>query len=203
MPTQNKPYGLVLCGGESSRMGIDKSKIIYHNKQQRYHFYDLLQNFCSEVFISCNSAQLQGIDKDYQTLVDLAQYENSGPISALLTAFKKYPSVDFLVVGCDYPFLAEDDIREFFTSINENQIASTFFNAERELYVPVIGWYTKNSADVLRDQFQSKQYSLQYFLRSANAQKFIPPNSLTILSADTPEQSKYVLDDLQKLKTHL
>ncbi|MBK8495728.1 MAG: NTP transferase domain-containing protein [Chitinophagaceae bacterium] len=38
-------YGLVLCGGNSSRMGTDKSMLQYYDKPQRYHVYDMLLPF--------------------------------------------------------------------------------------------------------------------------------------------------------------
>ena len=52
-----------MCGGKSSRMGTDKSRIIYHEKEQQYHVYEMLQLICEDVFISCNKEQQAFIDK--------------------------------------------------------------------------------------------------------------------------------------------
>jgi nucleoside-triphosphatase THEP1 len=51
--------GLVLCGGQSVRMGSDKAFLEYHGKPQCYHLYDELQTIYNNVFISCNESQKQ------------------------------------------------------------------------------------------------------------------------------------------------
>src|SRR5690242_8452653 len=106
-------YGIVLCGGQSSRMGKDKSLISYYNKPQRYHVYDMLQPFCEKVIISCNEKQSGGIEKEYDILADHDSYSGIGPMAALLTAFTNFPEKNILLVGCDYPFLTAASLRSF------------------------------------------------------------------------------------------
>ena len=47
-------WGLVLAGGESRRMGLDKSAIEYHGKPHRDFLADLLKEYVAKVFISCH-----------------------------------------------------------------------------------------------------------------------------------------------------
>ncbi len=63
-------YGLVLCGGNSSRMGRDKSKITYHLKEQKYHVFDLLKELSDKVFISCNHDQSREEKDNYSFIED-------------------------------------------------------------------------------------------------------------------------------------
>jgi hypothetical protein len=69
-------YGLVVCGGNSSRMGSDKSMLIYYEKPQRYHVYQMLQPFCEKVFISCNEKQATAIEDGYNILADDPSFKN-------------------------------------------------------------------------------------------------------------------------------
>lgn len=190
--TEKKLYGLVVCGGNSTRMGRDKSTLIYYDKQQRYHLYEILENICDKVFISCNSTQANDIGKEYQKLIDLPGYENTGPMAALLTSFEKYPDNNFLAVGCDYPLISENDLKEFLKSLKEKTIAAAFYNREEKLYEPLLAWYSFESAPLLKKQFRNKQYSLQYFLKTIDAVKHYTGDSKIISriikSVDTPEE---------------
>lgn len=93
-------YGLILMGGESSRMGIDKSQITYHDKPHYQHLYDLLTPFCQAVFLSCNETQYTTIPDNYPKLKD--KHPNEGPISGLKAAFN-FKTTNWLVVPVDMP----------------------------------------------------------------------------------------------------
>ena len=45
--------GLVLAGGNSTRMGYDKGAIKYYGKAHREYLADLLNGFCSKTYLSC------------------------------------------------------------------------------------------------------------------------------------------------------
>lgn len=183
----HRSYGLVVCGGKSSRMGMDKSLLQYHAAPQRYHLYDMLSPFCEETFISCNHIQSKKIFPAYNTMVDLPCYNNTGPIAALLTAFKLFTNNGFLVMGCDYPFLSAKDIREFTGFCRGNNTAAAFYNASFEMYEPLLAWYPPDAADILFEMYAAKQYSLQHYLRTVNARKFYPADPKSIQSVDTKE----------------
>jgi molybdopterin-guanine dinucleotide biosynthesis protein A len=185
MPTsKTKMYGLVISGGKSTRMGCDKSLLIYHNKPQRYHAYELLATVCDKVFISCNTSQLAGINKDYTPLADLPAYKKVGPMAAILTAFTQYPANDLLVVGCDYPFVGQKDLAQFCYSLKPGAVAAAFYNYEQRAYEPMLAWYSSRSVPSLMRMHKEKNYSLQYFLEKNNAMKYYPADERTITSID-------------------
>jgi len=185
MSINNKLYGLVICGGNSSRMGVDKSLLVYADKPQRYHVYLMMEGLCDRVFISCNTEQLKTMDESYPCIVDLPAYTGIGPIAALLSAFAQFPGADFLVAGCDYPFLKRDNLDEFMNSIDKSGIAASFYNNTGKLYEPMLAWYSYRSAEILKGMFDEKEYSLQHFLKKNNAGKFYPVDEKVIKSVDT------------------
>ncbi|TDE18717.1 molybdenum cofactor guanylyltransferase [Dyadobacter psychrotolerans] len=180
-------FGLVICGGESSRMGSDKGTLTYYEKPQRYHVYDLLTPLCNKVFLSCNKTQAGSISGHYLVLTDLSEFENIGPIAALLTAFNLYPEHNFLVAGCDYPFLQESDFRNFLSQAGRKCIAAAFYNSQ-DKYEPLLAYYSSKAGALLREHFNNKEYSLQYFLKKINAEKFIPDDPKVMISVDTPKE---------------
>jgi len=194
-------YGLVVCGGQSSRMGTDKSLIDYHGKPQRYYVYEMLEWICDKVFISCNSTQANSIIAPYATLTDLPQYENVGPMAALLTAFNYYPHHDFLIAGCDYPYVTTKDLKEFFRSIDQEKPASAFYNQENEMYEPLLAWYSHKSKNEIQRMYSNNEFSLQHFLKENEAGKYQPLRPKNLISVDTPEDYQIAKDSITR-KSH-
>lgn len=174
---------LVLCGGESSRMGTDKSMLQYYDKPQRYHLYDMLQPFCEQVFISVNESQLPSMEKGYNFLTDLPQYNNIGPMVALLTAFEKFPQKNILLIGCDYPFLSITELINFSVCCTTTPLS--FYNAGENICEPLLAWYPAYLSEKLIHMHANGQFSLQAFLKSSHVSKYYPANELSIMSVDT------------------
>ncbi|MCE7064330.1 molybdenum cofactor guanylyltransferase [Dyadobacter sp. CY326] len=182
--------GLVVCGGKSIRMGTDKSQLQYFGIPQAEHVYNLLMPFCEKVFISCNKSQSEILNKQ-KILTDLPHYENIGPMASLLTAFDQHPGNDFLLIGCDYPFLTSQDILNFFSKTKRDSLAAAFYN-DAGKYEPMLAWYAKETAPLLLKRFEEKHYSLQYFLQEIKAEKYIPESKEVMISVDTREDFERV-----------
>jgi len=185
---KNDLAGLVLCGGKSTRMGFDKSLLQYHAAPQLYHLHHLLLPFCSHVWISCNQVQAQNIDAGINYIVDDDKFNDIGPMKALLTAFEKFPNNNFLVVGCDYPFINATDIEHLISNRKREHFASTFYNSTHDLYEPMIGIYENEISKILLDQWDKKKYSLQQTLKLINATKVLPLHNNAVRSVDSFEE---------------
>lgn len=178
--------GLVVCGGQSSRMGTDKSLLLYYDKPQRYHLYDMLQPFCEKVLISCNAEQTKSMEAGYDVLPDHPSYNSIGPMAGLLTAFKEFPQKNILFIGCDYPFLTSVQLRQFSEYCNGTKPVS-FYNEQSAVYEPLLAWYPYEAFDPLKKMQEAGEYSLQHFLISVRAVKFYPGSKRSIQSVDTQE----------------
>ena len=178
-------YGLVVCGGKSSRMGMDKAMLDYYGKPQCYHVYEMMNVFCEKVFISCNEQQAELINNEYETLIDLPYYSDIGPMAGLLTALTGYSHKNILVIGCDYPFLKKDELADFLPLCRHENSAAAFYNKKEELYEPLLAYYHHHAKTMLLEMFEAGQYSLQHFLRTGNAFKYYPKNEKAITSIDT------------------
>ena len=100
-----KIFGLILAGGYSRRMGQDKALLDFHGKAQVEHIYGLLQKYCASVFLSKRSDQ--DTYKNLAYIDDSSEFSHHGPLGGILSAMKKYPQADWLVMACDLPFISE------------------------------------------------------------------------------------------------
>ncbi len=129
METENSIYtpplkGLVLAGGESSRMGFDKGLLNYHGLTQREYLLELLKPFTVETYISCRPGQM---DLDgLPVIVD--SFPNLGPFGGILSAFAIDPEAAWLVVACDFPLLNHAAIQQLVTERNPSSIATSFLD---------------------------------------------------------------------------
>ncbi|RYD55990.1 MAG: molybdenum cofactor guanylyltransferase [Sphingobacteriales bacterium] len=195
----SKLYGLVVCGGKSSRMGTDKSMLDYHGQPQRYHLCDMLSSLCERVFISCNEQQSPSIPGQYAVVTDAPEYADAGPMTAVLSAFNAHPNADFLVVGCDYPFISKQDLLELFNVSYDALNTAAFYNSTFSCYEPLLAIYRSDARERLQDNFKRSRHSLSRFLLDIDASRIIPRKSETIKSVDTYEEYAEAKDIIENI----
>lgn len=180
----NQLNGLVLCGGQSSRMGEDKSILKYHGKAQRYHVYEMLLSFCKQVFISCNAGQAKSMAAGYDIIVDDEKFSGAGPVTGLLSAFQKHPDDGFLVVGCDYPFIEKKNIRCLIDERTGFDDAVCYCRQEYMINEPLFTIYENRSHQKILKNFQEKKFSLRDYLSESNTCMIFPDNLDFLKSVD-------------------
>jgi len=176
--------GIVVCGGKSSRMGTDKSMLQYYNDPQRYHIAQLIQPFCAEVYISLNKNQVEVKDDKYKIIRDKDEFNDLGPMTALLSSYDHLPDKNLLFIGCDYPLLTQNELSLFVRSINETTKAKVFFNETENLYEPLLAYYATSFKDLLTQHFLNGNNSLQQLLHRSDAGKYLPQDKNVLKSVD-------------------
>lgn len=97
--------GIILAGGHSSRMGRDKTLIVFNNETLIERTVKKLGNFVDEIIIASNDTakyELPGIVEVVDT------YPGMGPLGGMhagLMAAKYHHS---FIVSCDMPFFTEE-----------------------------------------------------------------------------------------------
>lgn len=183
----SRHYGLVVCGGLSSRMGTDKSMLNYHGKPQRYYLYELLSEICEKVFISCNEEQSKTIPSTYNIIIDKPKYAETGPMAALLSAFDQHLNCSFLVVGCDYPFIDIAHLKRLLFEAKKEEYGASFYDNDSDFYEPLLSDYHHTIKYYLQQQFNKKNYSIQSILKRLDIKKVVPDSPKIIKSIDTKE----------------
>ncbi|PCJ62378.1 MAG: bifunctional molybdenum cofactor guanylyltransferase MobA/molybdopterin-guanine dinucleotide biosynthesis adaptor protein MobB [Planctomycetota bacterium] len=136
--------GLVLIGGNSSRMGQDKSQLDYHGKPQYEFVFDLLDKHCAETFISV-AQENRSIAKPQLT----DDFKNFGPMGGILTAMKYNPSAAWLVLACDMPFLTEKTIQFLIDHRDPYKAATAYKSLDNDFPEPLCSIFEPRSISFL------------------------------------------------------
>lgn len=179
--------GLILAGGNSSRMGSDKATLPYGGKPQYLRLKELLDQFCDHVYLSCSpdsAHHFEGID----CIADLDGVSANGPVSGLLSAFTTYQGVEWVVLACDYPLISADDIHRLIENRDYARVATVFRNPDDGLPEPLIGIYESQASPALKSWFGNGNTSLRKFLLRYEARLVAPLKAEAVTSVDTSEQ---------------
>lgn len=161
--TESPLHGLVLAGGQSSRMGSDKALLTYHTKNQLVHTAELLQQQCQKVFISCREEQSETY-RHFGIPLITDSYLGIGPLGGLLSAQRSIPAAAWVIAACDLPFLDKATIRQLCSQRNPLRFATAFRDPQSGRIEPLCACYEPKSRTRLMLRHLEGKNSLAAFL---------------------------------------
>ena len=180
-------YGLVLAGGQSQRMGLDKGLIEYYGMPQRDYMAKLLGPYCTETFISCRPDQVEEIKNP---LPDT--FTGLGPFGAIASAFRQKPDAAWLVIACDLPLLDADTISQLIGFRNISKVATAFNSPVNEFPEPLIAIWEPRSYPILL-QFLTQGYSCpRKVLINSNVELLNATKPQALRNVNSPEEMEDV-----------
>lgn len=184
--------GLVLAGGKSSRMGRDKSNMMWHGREQKYYLAGLLGDLCPEVYISCRADQAAEIESGFPVITDLEQ--GAGPAAGILAAFACQPHAAWLVVACDLPLVDLHALRYLVDNRDRAKIATTYISPHDGLPEPLVTIWEPAARQVLQ-RFVSEGFSCprKALIRNEEQVKRLSPlYPEALMNANTPQDAAMV-----------
>ena len=150
---------LVLAGGASRRMGVDKALISYHGEPQVRRLAAIMESVAGPVFVSVRRSQVNEPGfRGLRLLFD--QAENIGPLAGLLAAFAREQGCAWLVAAVDLPWLSAGTLERLLKARDPACFATAYRIAGTDLPEPVCAIYEPVILPVLERARESKRYSL-------------------------------------------
>jgi molybdopterin-guanine dinucleotide biosynthesis protein A len=178
--------GLILAGGHSKRMGMDKALINYHGMPQFQYLHDLLQQYCQQVYISCRHEQV--FETPIQRIED--QYQDIGPLSGVLSAFKTDSTCAWWVIACDLPYVDASALDFLLSNRDPSKEATFFIDPETLFPEPLLTIFEPSMYPALLKSYEAGQMSLNRILLYSKGKRVKPQDMRIIRSINTKEEAE-------------
>jgi molybdenum cofactor guanylyltransferase len=152
--------GFVLAGGLSSRMGEDKSLMLFRGKPLIMYAIEALSPLCEKVIISSNQLvyDFTGCDVWPDELPVQAS------INGLYSCLKRSETDWNLILTCDMPFTGSQLFDYLFDQAHGEDAVIPVHG--KELVEPLCGIYNRSALSMLEQRLQDGQYSIAKLLQS-------------------------------------
>jgi molybdenum cofactor guanylyltransferase len=155
-----KVTGFVLAGGLSSRMGEDKSRMLFRGKPLIMYAIEALSPLCEKVIISSNLPDYEFTGCD----VWPDELPVQAPINGLYSCLKRSKTNWNIILTCDMPF-AGSPLFAFLIEQTHGEDAIIPAHGQG-LVEPLCGLYNRSALNVLEYRIQNEQYSILKLLQT-------------------------------------
>jgi len=166
--------GIILCGGQSLRMGKDKGLLNVEDTTWAQSSLDKLSGLDIAVSLSINSLQYQNYSQLFPANIlieDNQLLQIYGPLAGVLSAHLKYPKEDLFVLACDITQMNTSILKILYNAYNSilNKDAYIFINDEKP--EPLCGIYCSKGLAKILQMKEAKtlvRHSMKFVLSQLN-----------------------------------
>ena len=152
--------GVILCGGQSSRMGSDKGLLTLDEKTWTQRALEKLGLLGIPVKISINHNQYLVYKSEFSSvelIVDEPSLGVKGPLLGVLSSHLKYPSDDLFILACDMPLMENGLLNELYSQFQHQATAGAIVFTNNGEWEPLCGIYTATGLSYILSLLQSGQ----------------------------------------------
>lgn len=161
--------GIILCGGQSQRMGSDKGLMKLEEKNWAQSAIDKMSALNIQVKISVNEQQFplyaEIFSKD-NLIIDDKTLSIKGPLLGTLSCHLAFPSEDLFVLACDMPLMEISMLQSLYKKKEEQNSDAFVFTNDGEAE-PLCGIYTAKGLAVTLTMFKNGvliKHSMKFML---------------------------------------
>ncbi len=184
-------FGLVLTGGKSERMKKDKALIDYYGRPHARYIYDVLKPFCAEVYLSGKENQWDHTElSELKTIIDTEKI--SGPLNGMVSAFKKHPEANWIVVACDLVHFNDKTVETLLAHYDSRKTVA-FKNLEKGFPEPLCALYPPSSQKLFINAVNDNITCPVKVLKSADVVLLEQTSGINLANINTPEERSEAL----------
>jgi molybdopterin-guanine dinucleotide biosynthesis protein A len=153
--------GFVLCGGKSSRMGVDKGMMVFQGVPMICHVISALKKCVTRIVVLSNNPDYESFG--YAVYTDLVK--DAGPAGGIMTGLTKTETERNFFVGCDMPFMSPEIIGRIVSHQTSADVVVPQRGGQIE---PLCGMYMRRCLPVFEHMIASGVLSLHDIINECN-----------------------------------
>jgi len=161
MENDNKVTGIILAGGKSTRMGMDKGFCALNGKPMVQYAIDVLKQVCDYIIISSNNEDYELFE--FPVIPDLIR--DIGPMGGIYSGLKQSNTQDNFFISCDMPMVTVELVQHILSLKEGYDAVIPTWNNYQE---PMCAYYNKNILEKLSTLIQKGDYKLQNIIPKVN-----------------------------------
>jgi molybdopterin-guanine dinucleotide biosynthesis protein A len=151
--------GIILAGGQNTRMGTDKALIQFNGKTLLENAIEICRPVCQTIIISSNNSDHENFG--YQIIPD--EIKNCGPLGGIYSCLKKSDTDWNVVISVDSAFVTSDFIEFLISAIGDFDAIIPYHSIAKE---PLIGLYRKECLPEMEKMLVNGKYKMQHLLEN-------------------------------------
>ena len=162
--------GLILCGGQSLRMGSDKGLLSLQAKTWVQTAVDKMSVLNIPIKISVNKQQYPGysvIFSEKNLIPDDDSLLLKGPLLGVLGCHLVFPSEDLFVLACDMPLMEPEMLQSLFKNYQQYPLADAYVFTNDGEAEPLCGIYTAKGLAIIFNMLKNGElvkHSMKFML---------------------------------------
>jgi len=162
---------IVLAGGKSSRLGIDKAFLRFNNRYLIEIVICKLVDFFDQIIVVANDniEKYNEIINNPKIIIKDDLIKGKGPLGGIHTGLKTAKSEYCFVLACDMPFVNADLIRHMLGFNGFDAVVPMVDN----FIEPLCAVYSKNNLELIKEQIERDDLKLLNFINRIKKIRYI------------------------------
>ena len=176
--------GIVLNGGSSSRMGRDKSEIVYKGRRLiDIAIESLIAAEVKDIVIVGGEKKIQSMETNIQYCEDL--FPNEGPLGGVITGLRNIKTDIAVILACDYLKIDSSVVLECVSKLNARSMVFPLYQGKEQYLFSAI---RTECVEALELQFLKGVRSIQKAITCLDCATYESAYPKKLRSANTPSQ---------------
>jgi molybdenum cofactor guanylyltransferase len=175
-------HALILCGGQSERLGFPKFNMKKMGIPIYQHWINMLSSVCNTTYISCRPEQQHQIA--HPNIIPDKKTQ-AGPLEGIYQAFQLNSQSNWLIIACDLVYVNKNDINRLINCNEDGIDAIAYQNPETNEVFPLLGIYNSSLLSSMETEYKNTLKSPKNMLQHSRLKLLIPDNPIILKGINT------------------